>query len=469
MRLRHWRPGGSSPVAVLTPEQVRLVDDAAPDIGALIELAGRAVARVAIEMLGGSYGRRVVVIAGPGNNGADGRVAGCRLGERGVAVEFVGPGVSSVGECDLVIDAAFGTGLSRRYEAPVLAEGQRVLAVDVPSGLDAAVGTDFGANAAEVTVTFGGPKVGMFFGDGLSLCGEVVVVDIGLDLGPGAIRTWTVDDETARDVLPRRGSLDHKWNSAVRVVAGSAGMWGAASLASSSAMRAGAGMVVAGGLVREVPDGLPIEVVGRGATGDQPDGRAASVLSDLHRFGSLVVGPGLGTASRTAAAVSSLVIESPVPCVVDADGLRFLSGRPEALAAARSPVVITPHDGEYAQLVGAAPAEDRIDATRRLAERTQATVLLKGPTIIVASPDGAVWLSAHGDERLATAGSGDVLAGAIGATLACRGSFEVHDMARLVASVAHWHAVAGRHAGRLGVVAGDIAGSLGAARAIIEG
>ncbi|MCP3935249.1 MAG: NAD(P)H-hydrate dehydratase [Actinomycetia bacterium] len=469
MTLRHWRPGGPWPTPVLTPEQVHLVDDAAPDIASLIERAGRAVARVAIEVLGGTYGRRVVVVAGPGNNGADGLVAARRLAERGVRVEVVDPEVSSIGECDLVIDAAFGTGLSRRYEAPLLVADQRVLAVDVPSGLDATVGTDLGSNAAGVTVTFGGPKVGMFLGDGPSVCGDVVVVDIGLDLGPAAVRTWMVDDEVARTVLPRRQRSDHKWNSAVRVVAGSAGMWGAARLTAGSAIRAGAGMVVAGGLVPEVPPGLPVEVVGRGTAGDRPEDRVASVLSDLHRFGSLVVGPGLGAGGQTAAAVASLIVESPVPCVVDADGLRFLAGRPEVIAGAVSPIVITPHDGEYAQLVGFAPERDRVDAARRLAATTQATVLLKGPTTVVASPEGDVWLSTEGDERLATAGSGDVLAGAIGAVLACHRGSDIDDMARLIAATAHWHAIAGRVAGRLGVVAGDIVGSMGAARAIIEG
>ncbi|MCB0989352.1 MAG: NAD(P)H-hydrate dehydratase [Acidimicrobiales bacterium] len=469
MKLGRWRGLGVSPMPVLTPEQVRVVDSAAGDLDELIGRAGSVVARVAVDVLGGTYGRRVVVIAGPGNNGADGRVAAARLKAAGVRVELVDPTVGLVGPADLVIDAAFGTGLSRPYEPPQVDAGTPILAVDVPSGLDALTGANLGALGATTTVTFGAPKRGMFFGDGPELCGQVVVADIGLDLAPAQIDTWLVDDGLAERVLPHRPRRAHKWSAAVRVVAGSPGMWGAAHLTSSAAMRAGSGMVVVSGAGDAIPDGLPVEVVARsaddqaGAAPADARERAARVAADLDRFGSLVLGPGLGRDQDEF--VDALVALSPVPTVIDADGLGFAWGRPEVLRRAGGPAIVTPHDGEFAKLVGRPPGPDRVGECRELATRSGAVVLLKGPTTVVASPTGASWLVTAGDQRLATAGSGDVLSGMLGAVLAQLrpDADDLDQVALTVACAAHWHGSTCDHLAA-GTVASDIVDALARTR-----
>lgn len=460
-----WRGVGTHPMPALTPDQVRAVDEAAPDLDELIGRAGSAVARVAVEFMGGTYGRRVTVIAGPGNNGADGRVAAERLAARGALVDVVPPTAESIASCDLVVDAAFGTGLSRPYSPPIVPSHVPVLAVDVPSGLDALTGHDLGALPAEVSVTFSAPKSGMFLGAGPDLCGRVVVVDIGLDLDAAQCTTFVVDDQTASALLPTRSRRSHKWTSGVRVVAGSPGMWGACVLSASAAARAGAGMVVASGSGADLPSGLPTEVVSRTLNAGRPAERAVELLADSGRFGCLVLGPGLGDSAD--GFVARVVEQAELPVVLDADGLRVAHGRPEVLNAAKIPPVITPHDGEYARIVGEEPGADRVAACVGLAQRAGAIVLLKGPTTVVASPTGAAWLVISGDQRLATAGSGDVLAGMIGAVLAeasVSASTGPDDIAGLVASTAHWHGRAAALGPAGGVVAADIVESIGSAR-----
>ena len=443
-------------IPVVTPEEMAAVDEAAPEsFEVLVERAGGAVARSAIQMLGGTYGRRVVVVAGRGSNGADGRVAAARLRRRGVrTIELdateapASLPADGMPPIDLVVDAAYGTGLGRPYVAPT--SSVPVLAVDLPSGLDGLTGVACGSpSVAERTVTFGALKPGLLFADGPALAGRVEVAGIGLDVS-GATVQLVVDADVA-DLVPDRSEGAHKWHGACWVVAGSAPMVGAAALAAEAALRAGAGYVRL-----SVPDGsaapAAVEVV-RFPLG--PDLVLDS--TDPGRFAAFVVGPGLGGDERTAAGVRRLVADVDRPLVVDGDGLTALAaGDVAGICRERSvPVVLTPHDGEFERLAGARPGADRIGSVRSLAGSTGAVVLCKGPTTIVASPDGLVRLASAGDRRLATAGTGDVLAGIIGAFLA-RGA-EPFDAA---AAAAHVH---GRLCSLLpptGVVAGDLSSVL---------
>lgn len=411
-------------IPVLTPDDVKAIDAAAPvPVEVLIGRAGAAVAGEAVDLLGGAYGRRVVVIAGKGNNGNDGRVAAGLLRRRGAHVDVVEPTATSLPDCDLVVDAAFGTGFRGEWTPPDV--DAPVLAVDIPSGMDPLTGGGRSLHP-ERTVTFVGVKQGLLFGD----CGDVVVADIGLDGSSAAAQL--VEDDDVR--IPARRRDAHKWMAAVWVVAGSPGMTGAAVLAATGAQRAGAGYVrlsVPGG---DAP--APTEVVVR------PMDWA---LEDAARFGALVVGPGLGRDSDDE--VRRLVATAPVPVVVDGDGLTALGPRPTVPAS----TVLTPHDGEYERLAGGRPDDDRLQAARSLAGTTGAVVLLKGPTTVVAEPGGRVLVAAAGDSRLATAGTGDVLSGVIGALIA-RGvpPFEA------AAWGAHVHGLAAQLGPATGLVAGDL-------------
>ncbi len=443
-------------IPVVTPQEMGAIDRDAPvAVEVLVARAGEAVARAAVDMMGGTYGRRVLVVAGKGNNGADGRYAAGRLASRGVRVTVVeaSDALAELSDAmpdhwDLVVDAAYGTGFRGEYTA-LDRRGAPVLAVDIPSGVNGLTGgAGPGAVRADRTVTFAALKPGLLLSPGRDLAGRVDVVDIGLDVSRATIHLveWADVD---RWVAPRPTDT-HKWKTAVWVAAGSPGMTGAAYLAARAALRAGAGTVRLG--IPGVAPGPPfLEIVGRSlpAEGWVPD-----VLADLGRAKALVVGPGLGRADATTAAVRRLVAAAPIPLVVDADGLYAL-GSADAAAAVlggrTAPTVLTPHDGEYERLAGHPAGPDRIASARDLAVRTRATVLLKGSTTVVADPSGRVLVSTAGDERLATAGTGDVLAGVVGAYLA-----QGLDGLRAAAGAAFVHGRAGHLGWRHGLVAGDL-------------
>lgn len=435
-------------IPVLTPEEMKAVDAAAPEpLDVLVARAGAAVARAAVRLLGGTYGRRVVVVVGKGNNGADGRWAADRLGRRGVRVVVIDAGDAGVRlpACDLVIDAAYGTGFHGSYAAPAPPPGALVLAVDIPSGVDGLTGeAGEGAVRADATVTFAALKPGLLLGAGAERCGRVSVAGIGLDVS-GA-RMFVVEDADVAAGLPPRARSSHKWQSAVFVAAGSPGMAGAALLAGRSALRAGAGNVRLG--IPGADIGLLAPALGELVGIPLPASRwAGDALTAAERCKALVVGPGLGRGEETAGEVRRLLAEAPQPAVVDADGLAAVGdGSPGARVR-----VLTPHEGEYRLLCGSAPGADRVGAVRALAVRTGAVALLKGPTTVAAGPDGEVRFVTSGGPRLATAGSGDVLSGVIGAFLAC--GLDGLDAASLGA---HVHGGAGALGPERGLVAGDI-------------
>jgi ADP-dependent NAD(P)H-hydrate dehydratase / NAD(P)H-hydrate epimerase len=485
-------------IPVLTPEEMAGVDrQASEPLDVLVGRAGAAVARRAAQLLNGTYGKRVTVVAGKGNNGADGRLAAKLLAANGARVNVLEaadltPG-AALPPSDLVIDAAYGTGLERPYSPPDPGRAP-VLAVDIPSGLSGLTGEVLaggGALGAVATVTFASLKPGLLLAAGPTLAGDVGVADIGLGpLVDDTASCWLIEDRDVSSMLPRRPHEAHKWQTAVQVVAGSPGMTGAPWFLSRGALRAGAGYVrlsMPGVAPTVLPPSelvhLPVPV----------SGWSDQVLDGLSRVKALVVGPGLGPAAASGGQpgwpggeVGALVAAAPVPVVVDADGLNAI-GTLEALAqivARRShPTVITPHAGELTRLAGRPPGADRIAVVREAAARSGAIVLLKGSTTVVASPPGSagpghtqllahtrpleggsqtqeanrpdqpppVLISTAGDARLATAGTGDVLSGVIGAFMA-RGvpAFEA------AAVGAHVHGRAAQGGFAEGLVAGDL-------------
>ena len=397
----------------------------------------------------------------------------------------------------LVIDAVCGTGLSRPYILPDLVKSLSadipVLAVDIPSGVCGLTGQVLGeALRANATVTFGAFKPGLLFGEGKIYSGEVEVADIGLNAsGTSASGTsaYVFTDDSLAAMLPKRDANAHKWNAACWVVGGSPGMAGAPLLAASAAYKGGAGYVrlstpgtqdfagedldsensgsedfvsedfssegfISGDLASE---GFPAsqEVV-RFALPEKCWGEAVAQASN--RFHSLVVGPGLSPCEQTQQSLQQLlesdaVISGKLAMVIDGGALEALGKNflEAPIVAQKSRVVLTPHDREYVYLFGSPPGTDRIKATRDLAKATGAVVLLKGSTTVVSHPDGSVLLSAAGDQRLATAGTGDVLAGVIGALLA-----QGLDAFQAAALGAELHGRAARLGVAHGLVASDI-------------
>jgi hydroxyethylthiazole kinase-like uncharacterized protein yjeF len=438
-------------IPVLTPEEMKAVDRSAPEpVEVLVDRAGAAVARAATALMGGAYGRRVVVVAGKGNNGADGRVAADRLRRRGAGVTVIEAGEEPgrLPASELVIDAAYGTGFRGDYAAPDPA-GAPVLAVDIPSGVDGLTGeAGDGAVRATATITFAALKPGLLFGAGAGLAGRVSVADIGLDVSRSTI--GLVEGADVGRWMPDRPRESHKWKSAIWMVAGSPGMTGAADMAARAAMRSGAGTVRLG-----IPGHAPAprfpEVIGRWLQAERWD---EEVAGDLGRMKAVVLGPGLGRSDATAEAVRRLLAVAEVPVVVDADALFALGSLDDPIRFLRKrpgPTVLTPHDGEFTRLAGCQPGARRISAARHLAFTTGATVLLKGSTTIVADPLGDVMLTDAGDARLATAGSGDVLAGVVGALLA-----QGLDAPKAAAAGAFVHGTAAGLGWRRGLVAGDL-------------
>jgi len=499
---------------VVTAAEMRELDRATiEEIGlsglTLMETAGRAVAAAAMRMLEGARRGHVAVVCGPGNNGGDGFVVARVLRGQGVdataylaasrgamrgharehleILERAGGVVCSIeasraleehrgaiAGAELAVDALFGIGWVRPIEGHLAAvvaainEARRVLAVDLPSGLDTDTGRTLGAQVrAHRTVTMGALKVALVGAPGFAVCGEVECADIGIPpalIAASGVRAGLVERADVARWLPRPGPLDHKGRRGhVLVVGGGPGMRGAGRLAALAALRAGAGLVTLACEGAADAIGTPDPVMTRGidgALGPLLDGKAA-----------IVIGPGLGT-SGSAGALVAEALASGLPVVLDADALNLLAAAagaagPVALAGAAGPAVITPHPGEAARLLGSSVPEverDRLAAARALAAGTHAVVALKGARTVVC--DGTIGddhcaINPTGGPALATAGSGDVLAGVIGALLAqglaagdaARAGVYVHGAAGDALSAAH---------GR-GAIASDLPAAIAAA------
>ncbi|MYB46110.1 MAG: NAD(P)H-hydrate dehydratase [Acidimicrobiia bacterium] len=446
-------------IPVLTAEQSRRQDAlATSDPRTLLDRAGLAVALQAVA-LGAGYGSRVAVLAGPGNNGGDGYVAARYLAGRGIAVDVYPlaeprtdparwardlarrEGVrirrwSDARPADMVIDALFGAGFrgeppdlsSRDQPGPGGEAGVPWLAVDVPSGLDATTGeAAAGTPHAQATVTFHGYRVGHLIASGPDRCGDVVVADIGLpDVAP-ELRLC----EEADAPLPVRPRTAHKWSAgSVLVVGGSDGLDGAATLTARSALRAGAGavMIACPPTVEEkvrAPE-IMTRAIGSGRSLSAAD--LPQVVELAQRFDLVIIGPGLGSSPDLGPFVTGILRGWQGPVVADADALNAL-GDPGGLARSGD-TVITPHAGEFQRLTGRAATYQE---AARLAGDTGATVLLKGAPTFVMGADR--WLVNSGGRELATIGTGDVLAGMIGAFWAAGGG----DGAEAARSGAYWH------------------------------
>lgn len=432
---------------VPTVAEMRAVDEAALASTTHDELVGRAGRRLAAHakrMLGPNpSGRRVVVVAGKGSNGADGRVAGRWLRSWGARVLVIeaGSAPACLPAADLVIDAAYGTGFTGAYDPPDPGDAA-VLACDIPTGVHGDTGAGSKAVRADETVTFGALKPGLLLGGGPAHVGRVHVEPIGLDCSRA--RVWLLEDDDV-SLVPPRPRDGHKWQAAVLVVAGSQGMLGAARLCASSAMRSGAGYVLLASPGCAAAD-LPVgEHVGRTFAAE---GWEADALPLLERVKAVAIGPGLGATAATARGVGEVLDAYDGPVVLDADALAGLDL--DHLVRRHASTVLTPHEGEFKRLFGEI-GDDRLAAVAGAAARSGAVVLLKGPTTVVADPAGAVRLAAAGSPRLATAGTGDVLTGLIAALLA------IGVPALEAAGVAaHAHGAAAALGPSWGLVAGDL-------------
>jgi len=422
-------------------------------LDALVEKAGFALAMGARRTLGRTAGVRVVVWCGPGLNGADGRVAARVLRRFGAAVRVVDLDATALPEADLVIDAGFGTGVRRPVVPPRLRGTPIVIAADLPSGVDPATGAVHGqALAATATVTFGALKPGLCFGEGSRLAGAISVAPLGLTYPDAKVYRVGIED---LDGALHQSPLRHKWTTAVGVLGGSTGMLGAPGLVARAALRSGAGMARVLAPTDALPGAPEAVVVNRSSL----DARA--VLAALERCTALVVGPGLGKSPEVSALVRTVLLLAPHPVVLDADGLGAFSDVADlASVLQRRPsgavTVLTPHDGEYRALMGALPSADRLAAARALATASGATVLLKGPTTaIVPSDDGPSYLVTDAPASLATAGTGDVLAGLLGALL---GRTDLDwTTAHRAGVAAAWHGAAGRLGYEVGCLSSDVA------------
>ena len=496
---------------VLSPAQAAELDRATQVRGVpavtLMERAGRAVARACVDLMGGVYGRRAVVVCGKGNNGGDGLVAARHLARWGVRVAVLSveppdglrdPAAANLARlaevglrvdiatesrlarelarADVAVDAVFGTGFrgvpEDRWAAAIEglnAGAPPVVAVDIPSGVNGATGAVEGdAVRSDLTVTFGAAKVGVVLLPGAERAGAVRVVEIGFPEDLLRADTFVTEPEDVAAMVPRRVIDTHKRASGVLVVvAGSRGMTGAAHLIAEAAGRIGAGLVVVAAAQGIVPIlqasiaeavFLPLpETADGGVAADARD----PVLDALGRAHALAIGPGMTAQDETAGFVRDLLRDCPVPAVVDADALNAFAGRADDLADRKAEAVLTPHVGEFVRLadVGAREVEsDRLAHARTLAARADAVVLLKGSRTVLAAPDGIARVNPTGGPMLATAGSGDVLTGMIGGLLA-RGVVPFD----AATAGAYLHGVAGIVAGRAtgeGTLAGDLVGHI---------
>jgi NAD(P)H-hydrate epimerase len=447
----------------------------------LMENAGRAVADAVSRRW---PVRPVAVLCGPGNNGGDGFVAARILAERGWPVRlallggrarltgdaglaaacWTGPVEALSRDClagaALVIDALFGAGLSRDIDGIaadiVGAIEAPVIAIDVPSGIDGASGAVRGtAPHAALTVTFFRRKPGHVLLPGRLYCGETIVAPIGIDasvLDQVAPTSAANHPDWWGAVLPRPDAHSHKYRRGHALIVGGAEMTGAARLAAGAAARTGAGLVTIAAPEPAYPTyaGAMAGVLVRKTAGL---GDLEALLGDSRR-NAVLIGPGAGTGDETRAAVMA-VLGARKRTVLDADALTsYASEHDKFLAALHPDCVLTPHEGEFGRLFGSKRAESKLDRALRAARECGAVVLLKGADTAIAAPDGRAAINENAPPELATAGSGDVLAGMVVALLAQGvAPFEA-------AAAACWlHGAAARRVGP-GLVAEDIAGAL---------
>lgn len=389
--------------------------------------------------------RPVLVLCGPGNNGGDGFVVAAELASHGwpVRLALLGPRnglrgdakyyaerwqgpVESltpdvVGDAQLVVDALFGSGLSRALEpnvtqplGAVAARGVPVIAVDVPSGVMGDTGVSLGAIPAQCTVTFARKKPGHVLVPGRYLCGDIVVADIGTPaavLDDIAIDLWENDSMLWRHALPRLKAVDNKFSRGHALISGGYPVTGAARMAARAAARAGAGLTTIA-----VPAlALPVYAAALTSIMVQPISRPDDYVRLLEdrRYNALLIGPGAGVNAATRDRALA-ILGTGRAAVLDADAISVFAGRlPELRDAIKGPCVMTPHEGEFARLFVAKSAGDKLSRARAAAHASGVVMVLKGADTVIAAPDGRAIVNTNAPSSLATAGSGDVLGGII--------------------------------------------------------
>ncbi len=468
----------------------------------LMETAAQALAE---EVLRLAPNGPLLVAVGKGNNGGDGLAAARFLRERGREVtvratcetsEWEGdaaamldtlPGeppqglIGGTSGFSCVLDCVLGTGATGAPYGAVedgiklineaRSEGALVVACDVPSGVDASTGEVAGSCvSADATVTFHTMKLGQWINPGKRHAGAVHLADIGIPQRPTESAVASLLTNDLVDLIPQRGDGADKFSAgSVLVIGGSPGLTGAPLLASLGAARGGAGYVTVAlpkSLLSAADSQLEVMGLGLAESGEFHCAEGVeSIFSSGRVPDAIVIGPGIGRGGSVEKAVEKIIASSEAPVVVDADALRSFAGRPEALAGARSSLVLTPHSGEMASLLGKSRDEvnsHRLAAAHELADRARATVVLKGDDTIVAGAGGQTRISPGGAPALATAGTGDVLGGLIAAYLA-----KGVDPTSAAGAAVLVHLEAGRIAGvdgPEGVLAGEIAGSIPEAR-----
>ncbi|MGH2753785.1 MAG: NAD(P)H-hydrate dehydratase [Actinomycetota bacterium] len=509
---------------LLRPDEMARADRAAIVAGTpvevLMERAGHAVARAAVGVAGGRNRRRALVVCGKGNNGGDGFVAARRLRQEGLSIvclttfdrsEVAGAAAHHLERLrhagvvvrpftpevvdesfDVVVDAIFGTGFRGSPTGPAglavatLDGLPRVVAVDIPSGVDGLSGrVEGGAVHAEVTIALAAQKLGTALLPGASYAGRVEVADIGIDVAlwkhgdgdavaerPGPYVEVVEASDVRSSLTPRPLGAHKRSSGSVAILAGSEDTRGAALLTSLGALRMGAGYVTLGttAAVQTAAAATAPELLSRTVTDSDVLGPSSleAFAEVVERADALAVGPGLGVGEDQRALVDRIVREVDLPIVLDADALNVLAGNPGGLEARRAAVVITPHPAELARLLGISTDEvqaDRIGAATVASKLfPAAAVVLKGfRTVVVYGEGAAALMIPVGGPELATAGTGDVLTGALATMLA-------GGLPRVAAATvaAYLHGVAGSIAaetgGIQGVLAGDVAAALPAAR-----
>lgn len=484
---------------VVTGTEMALIDKMAinewgiPEL-ILMENAGLKVVEEIKERFQQLIGKKVIVVAGRGNNGGDGLVIARHLSNLGADVkvfmlgtkEYKGAALVnykiaqklpikwqllenenslhllklSLHYTDIVVDALFGTGfkgivqgLAAKVIEIINESNSFILSVDIPSGLDADTGKVFGpCIKADTTVTFALPKLGLVIQPGCNFAGQLKIVDISipsdlinkLDIDKNLITKNEVEKS-----LPRRKEDSHKGSYGhLLIVGGSLGMMGAVHLAASGGFALGAGLVTAvvprsiqPSLASSFPELItqPVSETPQGTFGfiSGPE-----IIKYLPRKTALVFGPGVGKHNELQPLLKWLIDQLEIPVVIDADGLNVLAEDLGILSAAKAPVILTPHPGEMSRLLNMSPKEiqdARLEATRSLAVKYRVWVVLKGYKTVIATPKGNLFINTSGSPALATAGTGDVLTGMIGAMIG-----QIGDITRAICASVYLHGLAGQ-------------------------
>ena len=500
----------------VTAAEIRRIDQEASRLFGipsllLMENAGLQTVRIMESTFPRLARLKVTVVCGHGNNGGDGFVVARHLKNRGGSVSVVllaskdrpqGDARTNltilekmgipIWECpssaeflkldslfqetELIVDAILGTGISppvtgiHEQVISVLSRmGKPIVAIDIPSGLSSDHGEMEGAAmVADLTVTFGLPKIGQFLFPAANQIGKLAVAGIGYPavlIQEGNLGVELIDDSAVRPLLAPRALSSHKGTFGhVLVVAGARGKSGAAALSALGALRIGAGLVTLGipGSLLEAMAAKLTEVMilplSENAQGAPAEAAAGTVLDFLQGKDVLVLGPGIGTSKDTGRLVSTIVKNSQVPIVIDADGLNCIAENPEVLRQSQVPIVMTPHPGEMSRLSGKTTAEvqsHRLEVVREIASTYGVTAVLKGAHTVIAEPSGALAINLSGNQGMATGGSGDVLTGIIGGLLA-----QGLNPGNAARAAVYLHGLAGdlvaQARGQIGMIAGDL-------------